>query len=61
MLQLDQTAHFNIQYDETLIGAGGQPNAILRAERVLGVCEAEFATPSDATRSSGGTTLHRKD
>jgi hypothetical protein len=42
MQTLGQTAHFNIQYDETLLGPDGKPNAILRAQRVVGVCEAEF-------------------
>ncbi|WP_426611286.1 hypothetical protein [Bradyrhizobium sp. McL0616] len=42
MQTLGQTAHFNIQYDETLIGPDGTPNAISRAQRVMGVCEAEF-------------------
>jgi hypothetical protein len=31
MQTLGQTAHFNIQYDETLIGPDGNPNAISRA------------------------------
>ena len=42
MLTLGQTAHFTIQYDETLIGSDGKPNAILRAQRVMNVCEGEF-------------------
>lgn len=42
MQTLGQTAHFNIQYDETRLGPDGNPNAISRAQRVLGVCEAEF-------------------
>jgi hypothetical protein len=42
MQTLAQTAHFDVQYDETLIGPDGNPNAISRAQRVLGVCEAEF-------------------
>jgi hypothetical protein len=42
MLTLGQTEHFAVQYDETLIGLDGKPNAILRAQRVLGVCEGEF-------------------
>jgi len=29
-------------YDETLIGPDGSPNAISRAQRVMGVCEPEF-------------------
>ena len=42
MQTLGQTAHFNIQYDETLLGSDGKPNAVSRAQRVLGVCEPEF-------------------
>ena len=54
MQTLAQTAHFDIQYDETLIGPDGNPNAISRAQRILGVCEAEFGLLANWYKITGG-------
>jgi hypothetical protein len=54
MQTLGQTAHCNIQYDETLIGPDGNPNAISRAQRVMGVCEAEFGLLANWYKISDG-------